>query len=308
MKRLDEIFDVWYGVNLELINCEQIENGIPFVSRQSVNNGISGYVKPIDIVPNPAHSLSIAGSGSVLSTFYHDYEYYSGRDVYIAKPKQNLSKEQMLYYAYVIENNKYRFNYGRQANKTLKNILVPDITELPNYVNKISVSDYQFEEKPVLDKKLTLNTDNWKWFYLKNIFEMERGKRLTKADRERGIIPLVTAGSKNEGVAEYIANAEMKRYQNVITIDMFSYCFYREYVFCCDDNILVLSNNKLNKYSGLFIATVLDNDNYKFQYGRQYRQKNFKTHKIKLPSITDGTPDWQFMEDYIKSLPYSKAL
>jgi len=94
----------------------------------------------------------------------------------------------------------------------------------------------------------------------------------------------------------------------VVTIDMFGNCFYREYMFCCDDNILVLSNDKLNKYSGLFLATILNNDSYKFQYGRQYRQKNFKKHKIKLPIITKNTPDWQFMEDYIKSIPYSQAL
>jgi hypothetical protein len=32
-----------------------------------------------------------------------------------------------------------------------------------------------------------------------------------------------------------------------------------------------------------------------------------KKTKIKLPS-DDGKPDWQFMEDYIKSLPYSSNL
>ena len=56
------------------------------------------------------------------------------------------------------------------------------------------------------------------------------------------------------------------------------------------------------------MVTVLDNENYKYQYGRQYRQKNFRKHKIKLPATNNGTPDWQFMEKYIKSLPYSKSI
>jgi hypothetical protein len=158
------------------------------------------------------------------------------------------------------------------------------------------------------ENNLPINTANWLWFSLQTIFDMERGERLTKADREKGNIPLITAGYKDEGLAEYISNEEMKRYHNSITIDMFGNSFYREYKFCCDDNILVLSNNKLNKHSGLFIAAVLDNDNYKFQYGRQYRQKNFKKHQIKLPAMNNDTPDWQFMEEYIKSLPYSKSL
>jgi hypothetical protein len=29
---------------------------------------------------------------------------------------------------------------------------------------------------------------------------------------------------------------------------------------------------------------------------------------IKLPTAADGQPDWQFMEDYIKGLPYSSVL
>ena len=29
---------------------------------------------------------------------------------------------------------------------------------------------------------------------------------------------------------------------------------------------------------------------------------------IKLPVDTNGNPDWQYMEKYIKSLPYSKTL
>ena len=93
MVPLIDIFDVWYGVNLEVVNSEVVSAGIPFVSRQSVNNGVVCHVKKMDDVePNPSHTLSIAVSGSVLSTFYHDYEYYSGRDIYVAKPKIKLTK------------------------------------------------------------------------------------------------------------------------------------------------------------------------------------------------------------------------
>lgn len=32
------------------------------------------------------------------------------------------------------------------------------------------------------------------------------------------------------------------------------------------------------------------------------------TLDVKLPITPQGTPDWQFMEDYIKSLPYGDRL
>lgn len=308
MKRLDEIFDVWYGVNLEVVNSEVVDKDIPFVSRQSVNNGIVCHVKRIpNLEPNPANTLSIAVSGSVLSTFYHDYEYYSGRDVYVAKPKIKLTKAEMLYYCYVIEQNKFRYNYGRGANKTFRNILVPSYDEIPQNI-KQKTTETPFNPTPLSPNKLQLNTEDWKWFYLTDIFSIKRGKRLTKPDREIGITPLVTAGRENEGVAEYISNEEQAKYKNAITIDMFGFSCYREYEFCCDDNILVLQNKHLTCFSGLFISSIISNDEYKCAYGRQYRQKTFAVHKIKLPIDPLGNPDWQWMEDYIKGLPYSGCL
>jgi hypothetical protein len=314
MKRLDAIFDIWYGVNLELVNCEQTENGMPFVSRQSVNNGISGFVKPLDIEPNPAHSLSIAGSGSVLSTFYHDYEYYSGRDVYIAKPKNNLTKEQMLYYAYVIEDNRYRYNYGRQANKTMKNILVPDIDELPDYVNKMSVSDYQFEEEPIIKRKIELNTESWKWFELqdKDLFEIYTSSDKNFLESKDGTVPYISSTQFNNGVSSYVQSDNFQN-ENTITVarnGSVGSAFYHSYNYCASPDDIRIFNPKfkLNKYIGIFLCALIEKDKYRFAYGRKFGTKRMKIAQIKLPITKDGRPDWQFMEDYIKSLPYSNSI
>jgi hypothetical protein len=128
--KVKDLFDVVYGVNLELVNLIQCKstdvNSIPFVSRTENNNGVSAFVeRDIDIDPNPAHTLSVAGGGSVLSTFYQPLPYYSGRDIYILIPKQKMKIFEMLFYANYIKANKYKYNYGRQANKTLKDILLP---------------------------------------------------------------------------------------------------------------------------------------------------------------------------------------
>ena len=323
--RYDEIFEIKKGKRLT--KADMIEGDINYIGATDSNNGITAKISN-DKYIHSANTITVSYNGSIAEAFYQSKPFWATDDVNVLYPKFSLTPNIAMFLCTIIHKEKYRFNYGRKWDKEMmqqskiklpvnsnkepdwqwvkdyvRNTLVP---KLPQKAK--SVWNDNFDKKPILSTKRPLNTENWKWFYLNSIFEMERGERLTKADREKGIIPLVTAGLKNEGVAEYISNEEMKRYQNVITIDMFSYCFYREYVFCCDDNILVLSNNKLNKYSGLFIAAVLDNDNYKFQYGRQYRQKNFKTHKIKLPAIADSVPDWQFMEDYIKSLPYSKTI
>lgn len=35
---------------------------------------------------------------------------------------------------------------------------------------------------------------------------------------------------------------------------------------------------------------------------------HLKNETIKLPATIDGTPDWGFTENYIKSLPYSSQI
>lgn len=314
MIELQELFTPVYGVNLEHNKMIESQEGIPFVSRTSQNNGVVGYVDKLEgIKPNPAMTISLAGSGSVMECFLQESEYYSGRDLYYLQPKVKLTKNQMLYYCMILRSNKYRYSFGRQANKTLHSIKIPSLDMIPSYVNKIKIE--KPDQKPILIQKIKLNNSIQKTFYLDEIFILKRGERLTKEFREKGIVPFVTAGKTNLGVKQYIDSLNLKQeiLQNKITIDMFCNSYYHFKEFSCDDNILTLkSKYNINKYAILFIVTIINRDKYRYQYGRQYRQKNFKQHKIKLPAKQNRKgeyePDWQFMEDYIKSLPYSSNL
>jgi hypothetical protein len=137
---IQKLFHINYGVNMELYKFDECHHShpsaIPFVSRTEKNNGVSAYVeKQIGYEPNPAHTLSVAGGGSVLSTFYQPKPYYSGRDLYYLTPKREMSPVEMLYYATMISANKYRYSYGRQANKTLKSLLIP--SKMPEHLNEL---------------------------------------------------------------------------------------------------------------------------------------------------------------------------
>jgi hypothetical protein len=116
---VSQYFDVVYGVDLELVHLTQDSNGINFVARTSVNNGVVAKVKIIpDIKPNPSHTISVAGSGSVMESFLQNEPYYSGRDLFYLKPKIELTDKQLLFYCMCLKANKYKFNYGRQADLT----------------------------------------------------------------------------------------------------------------------------------------------------------------------------------------------
>lgn len=137
MQKVSELFDVRYGVNLELNALEQTDDGINFVSRTAKNNGVSARVSPVKgIDPIPAGTISVAGGGSVMESFLQTEPYYSGRDLYYLTAKVPMTEQQKLYYCTCLRANKYRYNYGRQANRTLKDILIPSLDEIPPWVEE----------------------------------------------------------------------------------------------------------------------------------------------------------------------------
>lgn len=313
--KVSDLFDVKYGVNLELINLDEVSErknkSVSFVSRTESNNGVSAFVKrDSGTTPIPAGTLTVAGGGSVLATFLQPYEYYSGRDLFYLVPKRKMSERELIYYSICIHKNKYRYSYNRQANRTLKDILIP--VEVPQKFINLNIK--KLSNKSALDKKFCLEEKQWRWFNLGDLFTFEKGERLTKSNRLSGNIPLVTAGEKDNGISEHISLEDFenkkKIFENKITIDMFFNVFYHDYKYFSDDNIhtLIPINFELNKYNSLFLVTILSKLKYKYAYGRQVRLMRLPFEKIKLPIGKNGNPDWKFMKYYIKSLPYSAEI
>ena len=150
---LEEIFDAQYGSNLEL-NAQKIardddKTSVAFVSRTSKNNGVSARIKPVSgLAPLSLGTLSVAVGGSVLETFLQPEPYYSGRDIYCLIPRIQLSDKEKLYYCMCIRANAFRYNYGRQANRTLEKILLPTQDDIPEWIKscelKISLPTLPF--------------------------------------------------------------------------------------------------------------------------------------------------------------------
>ena len=152
---VSDLFNVVYGVNLELVNCVETTKSDPdaiaFVSRTESNNGVSAYVKPVSgVEPQPENTITVAGGGSVLATFLQTQPFYSGRDLYLLHSKEAISIPAKLFLVTVIKANKYRYNYGRQANVTLPSLKLrlpskadgkPDWQFMENYIKSLPYGD-----------------------------------------------------------------------------------------------------------------------------------------------------------------------
>ena len=142
MTIVSDIFDVTYGLNLELNVLERDPIGINFVSRTEKNNGVSAKVKQsAELSPIPGGTISVAGGGSsVMESCLQLSPYYSGRDVFYLTPKKPLSHELLLYYCVCLKANRFKYNFGRQANSTLEKLPIPDA--IPRWVTDFSIRQY----------------------------------------------------------------------------------------------------------------------------------------------------------------------
>lgn len=313
---LHEIFYIKYGNSFDLNaieSCaERSENTVNYVSRTRENNGVSAYVKKVETTtPFKAGLITVAGSGdSVLESFIQHSPFYTGYHVFILEPKQAMADIVKLFYCYCIRKNQYKYGFGRQANKTLKDILVPENIP-PEFANINIKSLNTLDSSCVLGNDLNLNARHLAAFNLNALFKITGSKTTPLADLEKyGVegCPYITTQATNNGISGFYNYYTEDG--DIITFDsaVIGYCAYQPLPFSASDHVeKLIPKFKMNKYIALFLVTILNQEQYRFNYGRKCSQTRMRKMKIKLPS-KNNAPDWQFMENYIKSLPYSSSI
>lgn len=168
-----------------------------------------------------------------------------------------------------------------------------------------------------------MDTAGWKEFYLGKIFDIKKGKRLTKENMTSGDLNFLGAIQGMNGVREKI-NEEPLFQGNCISVN-YNGCgvgeaFYQKEPFWASDdvNVLFLRGHEMNEILAMFFITIIRNEKYRFSYGRKWNKEQMKKTLIKLPACmnkgeymvdehkfysNDGyIPDFLFMENYILSL------
>lgn len=132
---IQDLFDVQYGTNLELLRLKKSVDGVNYVSRTARNNGVAARIVQLpNVAPTLGWALSVAAGGSVLETFVQFEPFYSGRDMYVLRPKAAMTAEELMFYASSLRANQWRYSYGRQANRTLRDLRIPSRGAIPSWV------------------------------------------------------------------------------------------------------------------------------------------------------------------------------
>ena len=159
---------------------------------------------------------------------------------------------------------------------------------------------------------MNLNVDSWKEFRLGDLFsEMYKAEAHVKGELECYDIPLdntirfVSRTEMNNGCDCYVLNNSLSGIEkaNATAIgDTTATCFYQGEDFVCGDHMVICRADWINLHTALFIISILKQEKYKYSYGRAFKMELISNTMLKLPAAADNTPDWDYMESYIKSL------
>jgi len=318
-----DIFNFQRGKRL--IEADQVEGEIAYISSTKMNNGVSAYIAPPDFMTIYNNRLTLSNSGSVGYCFYHNYDFVASDHVtvvWIKEESVSLTRNIALYLKPIIESMRYKYNFGREINDERlerERILLPAIGNNPdwlfmdNYIQKIKDNIKWFKILALNNEISTFSEKKWGEFQMDYLFNFKKGKRLVKADMQPGKTNFIGAISTNNGIRQLI-DEEPLHNGECITVNYngsVGEAFYQENPFWASDDVNVLYPKnwwKINRYIAMFLITVIKENRYLYSYGRKWTLDKMKESVIKLPKTKNGSPDWAYMEKYIKSLPYSDRI
>ncbi len=311
--KISDLFEVKYGNQFDLSKMESFDDSkINFISRSSQNQGLVAKVEKYnETEPFPPGLITVTLGGTyLLSAFLQTQPFYTAQNIKILIPKRKMEDVELLFYCYCISHNRFRYtSHGREANKTLNDILIPE--RLIDMWRDISIDKFKPIIKPVINKEIGLETRQWKDFRLDDLFEITGTKTTPITILEEygvGKYPFVTTQATNngvEGLYDYCTESG-----GVLVVDsaVIGYCSYQPINFSASDHTeKLIPKFEIDPYIGLFLSTMINKEQYRYNYGRKASQSRLKERTIRLPS--DGNiPDWKFMAEYMKSLQYSANL
>jgi hypothetical protein len=252
-----------------------------------------------------------------------------------------LNEKNGLFLVTVLDLERYRYSFGRKYKTNLSKVSIklpatkdgkPDWDYMETYMDNINYKHIKTNNNT---KSTKLNTLNWSEFYLHKIFNVTMGNGID-ANKTTDFDPkynYVSRDSNGNGVVAIVdeITSEIPFPKGAMSLALggsyLGSCFIQKEPFYTAQNVAVLQEKlQLSIYTKLFIASLIRNE-CKIKYlafGRELNSHIKKDFTIKLPTLINESgfvidktksfsengyiPDWQLMEDIVKSLPYGDRI
>lgn len=336
--KIEDLFEL---VKLNKLNSEDSRkfrtleetdrNKVPAIVAKKGNNGVMYYVAKEDY-ETTSNKLVIIGDGAVASglVYYHENEFTILHNAYAIdiKEKGEYSRYTFLFLKTIIQTmiyNQYGYEEKPTWNKVKLNRIYlpvdisgePDWKYMESYIKQLYTrereSSYHVTTYLEKSKSHKINIEKWKEFQINNLFSIKRPSPRSVKKYNEGSIPFVSSGNYNNGVDSYrtpLSNESLEMGNCITVSPVDGSTFYQPSDFLgrggAGSSILLLYNDKLNKYTGLFLSAVIRGVlTRKYQYNDMGSSESIKLEYIKLPVNKKNELDWQYMEEYMKKLETS---
>ena len=301
-------------------------NNISRISASILNNGIQDfYSNP----PANKGQVIIVNTVAKPFFFYEAFDFLTTGDIAQIESDFKMNERIGLFLSCIMDhaitysNGEKSFDFGYSLTiKRIKHIKIQlpinienyiDFSYMDNFIGDL-LSDYKMPQiEPVGDSKISLSAAKWKSFKIVDVFDVKTENFISRSEQTKGSTPFVSTFSTNNGIKGFVdvepdKNNIYKNFVSVSTEGLFGKCFYQEAPAVISNGAVALINKHLNKYNGMFIATVLRNSIEQSLWYRKSIKSNLRTQQINLPVDYSGKVDWNFMEKYILSIPNSNLI
>ena len=196
---------------------------------------------------------------------------------------------------------------------------IETLKEYTTFLYRNELSDVVSKESYNGNKKLNLDFGTWKSIGLgrtgdMGLFEVTGSKTTSKHILDKKHIsgerkyPYISTQATNNGVRDWYDTYTDEG--NILTVDsaVTGYCAFQPLNFTASDHVeKLLPQFEINVFRAMFLITLINMEGKKISYGRKFNQDRVRETMIKLPFGGDEV-DWEFIENYVKGLPFSKYL
>lgn len=320
---LDDLFDIYSTSSSIDRNKLNAKSGrFPYITRTDKNNGYDDFVQTQAEKYRIDKANVITVGLDTQTVFYQPYPFYTGQNIQILS-SEKLNKHIALYLVPLISIQMSKYNWGGNG-ATLSRlkrskILLPITPQAkPDYPFMEAFMRQKEEEKKeayksFIMKRLSSNNNEtiiplsekeWGEFFIEDIATIISGRDIYEIERIEGGIPYVSATALNNGIGYMVGNKNDTFESSCLSVNRngsVGYSFYHPYKALFSNDCRKLRLNKPSKYIGLFIANQITAQRGKYGYGYKMGTARLTRQKIMLPIGSTGRPDYQYMEQYMKS-------
>ena len=300
----------------------------PFIASGNFNNGVIRCCEPhADETLDKGNCITVSPVDG--SAFYQQSDFLgrggAGSSILLLYC-EHINKYSGLFLARLIRQTCSKYCYGKMGNQDgikREKILLPitddgqpDYAFMEQYIREredklkqkyidFIGSNYDIGGFPSLEQK------TWKAFAIGDLFDSYTGTDLIISKITEGEIPVISHAATNNGIACYSAVIERRPiFSHNNTISLADRGNFKAFVQKTDFYIgtrvkALVSKNVLSKEVLVFIANSIDKQAVKFSYGYNATDNIDKLH-IMLPTTDEGSPDYEYMEQYIKAVMFGK--